>query len=106
VPTRAPRSLRDCPVFAHDASSADATVSSGQTKASTYLSGDFTLAINGVPTSPLNFNAADNAMETAIEALGTGPVTVSRVGPDQTGGYTWMVTFTATPSNYDVPQMT
>ena len=81
-------------------------VSSHQVQASTLLSGSFSLAINGLSTTILPFNATGSAMSAALQALGTGPVNVSREGPDVVNGYTWHVTFTATELNYDVPEMT
>jgi hypothetical protein len=74
---------------------------------STLMSGTFKLGINSVETQALAFNVDAGIMANRIQTdLGTGPVTVSMTGPDLTGGYTWAVTFTATATNYDVPQMT
>ena len=73
---------------------------------STLITGDFTLSINNWTTTAIPYDASEAQMKSAIEALNSGVVTVSRDGPDQVNGYTWYITFTASYFNYDVPEMT
>lgn len=72
---------------------------------STLISGTFTLSIMNYTTAPINFNAAPAEVEAKLAMIGTGPVTVTQIGPDHVNGYTWLVTFTSTYYNYDVPLM-
>jgi hypothetical protein len=73
---------------------------------STLLAGTFTLSIVNYTTTPLQHNAAESDVASALFAIGAGPVSVTRYGPDLVGGYVWYVTFTPTYYNYDVPEMT
>ncbi len=54
-------------------------------------------------TTPLQWNADTSDVESALATIGAGPVTVSRIGPDLVNGFSWIITFTATYTNYDVP---
>jgi hypothetical protein len=86
--------------------STGATIATSQVTPSTLMTGNFQLTLRGTSSGNIAFNVDEPTLESTIETfLGTGPVTVSRVGPDLTNGYTWRVTFTATSTNYDVPQM-
>ncbi|KAG4226736.1 hypothetical protein PC116_g24861, partial [Phytophthora cactorum] len=66
------------------------------------LGGAFTLAYANAVTTPINWNAAaiaalnpdGSSMQEKLEALDVvGKVNVVRAGPDEEGGYSWMVTF-------------
>ncbi|KAG3113777.1 hypothetical protein PI126_g24748, partial [Phytophthora idaei] len=66
------------------------------------LGGAFTLAYANAVTTPINWNAAaiaalnpdGSSMQEKLEALDVvGKVSVVRAGPDEEGGYSWMVTF-------------
>ncbi|KDO30965.1 hypothetical protein SPRG_04153 [Saprolegnia parasitica CBS 223.65] len=57
------------------------------------LGGTFKLLYNGSPTAALPAAATVTEMQTALQALGTGSLDVTRSGPDYQGGYTWTVSF-------------
>ena len=72
---------------------------------STILGGKFSVELSGQRTGYLSHDVSEDTLKEALETLSTvGTVEVSRSNVDDSGGYTWSVTFMNDLG--DVPEMT
>lgn len=99
----------DLAILASDLDGAGATVNVTELRPSTELGGSFALGFSSVnmTTRPLDHDVTSNVLALIIEQdLQTGPVRVTRNGPDNQEGYEWTITFAAGQDNYDPPPLT